>query len=155
MQVRLKKSILLLSVIALFSACSKYPKRGQSINKGDIIDNYAVTDINTINLATNGEYVIKDQKMLDSLLYNKPWTDNTNNSFDFNQHSIIGKYISGGCKLSIIRDLCIDHSRKRFTYTIRFRDAGICFAKAVNYNLVIVPKIPDDYTVVVHVKETR
>lgn len=141
-------------VLLLLTGCSKYPKRGQSINKGEIVKSYSVNDISYIRYIPNGEYIIKDQKMLDSLLNRLPGQNNTT-PIDFTSHSVIGKYISGGCSLRIIRELCIDHTRREYSYTIRFKDSGICFAKAEDYNLVVVPKIPDNYTVSFRVKEGR
>lgn len=72
--------------------------------------------------------------------------------FDFENQSILGKTIAGGCDLKIKRELIIDHYAKTYTFHLRVKDCGICQKEAYNDNLVIVPAIPEDYEVIFEVE---
>jgi hypothetical protein len=143
------KLFLLLALCSMITNCRKYPKRGQSLNKGEIIADYTGVNKSCIYFR-NDECIVNSKIELDSIFstcITKP------DSIDFNSYSILGKTITGACDLKIIRELKIDHSAKQYIYSIKFKDGGICFKKGVDYNLVIVPKIPPEYSVQFNVHE--
>jgi hypothetical protein len=146
--IRIASALLLLTW--LMSTCSKFPKRGQSINKGAIVDNFTGTACG-IKTYTNDACIIRSTGDFET--GNDPACASSALAFDFKRFSIIGKTISGTCELKIIREVQIDHDKKQYTYTIRFKDKGICMKKAVNDNLVVVPCIPNDYTVLFNAVE--
>lgn len=147
-----KKTFLLLLVILVQTSCNKYPKRGESINKGEIVGNYQDSECYSMtNLFTN-TCVIKSMVDFDSILQGSSCI-NTPTNFDFNSFSIIGQRIKFKCNSKIIREVKIDHSNKLYTYTVKFKDVGTCMSQGSTSNLVIVPKIPADYNVEFKVKE--
>ncbi len=136
-----------------FVTCHKYPLKGESGNHGDIVDNYNLPDCyGPKSVSSNNEYIIKSFDDLDtSRSYYNCVKGQPN--IDFNVYSVIGKTIKGGCELKFRRELQIDHQNKQYIYTINFKDRGTCKKLVANDNLVIVPKIPNDYTVTFKVEE--
>lgn len=151
---QLIKIFLIVILSIQFTTCHKYPRKGESGNHGDIIDSYKLPDCygpKSTN-ADADEYIIKSFDDLDtSASYYNCVKGQPN--LDFNTYSVIGKTTRGDCNVKIRRELKIDHESKQYIYTISFKDRGICKKLALNNNLVIVPKIPNDYTVVFNVKE--
>ncbi|MEZ4916261.1 MAG: hypothetical protein R2836_04680 [Chitinophagales bacterium] len=77
---------------------------------------------------------------------------NSNNTFDFNIYSLIGQRLEGGCNIRTVKNLEINHSSKKYIYTGKVRECGMCKSLEMEFQLMIVPKIPSDYTVVFEVK---
>ena len=142
---------LLLLFVCLQTSCNKYPKRGESVNRGDIIDNFQQPDCYSIKTYTNDECVIKSIADFDSIKGSTCVPGPIN--FDFNSFSVIGKTIQFGCDVKIIRELKIDHDNKQYVYTVKFKDVGMCKRLGITSNLVVVPKIPTDYSVIFNVHE--
>jgi hypothetical protein len=142
---------ILLLIVCLQTSCKKYPKRGDSVNRGDIIDNFKQPDCYSVKTYTNDECIIKSIADFDTIKGSTCLPGPID--FDFNSFSVIGKTIRFGCEVKIIRDLKIDHDNKQYIYTINFKDVGICKKLGFAFNLVKVPKIPSDYTVVFNVHE--
>jgi len=123
-----------------FTCCRKYPQRGESVNKGEIVGNYTLPEC--YYPVRPGNYVtIDDSSDLETSCTPGPLNIN------FNEHSVLGISISGKCDLKIIREVTIDSDAKVYTYKISFKDAGLCGSKITNLNMVLVPKIPSDYRV--------
>jgi hypothetical protein len=146
-----QKAILLLFVILLQTACNKYPKRGESLNQGGIVSNFE-TEYQTAYAAIVKTSIIKNVAEFDSVLKDQICV-NTSKNFDFNSFSINGQTISFNCNAKIIREVKINHNNKLYTYTINFKDVGMCIRHGMTPNLVIVPKISDDYKVEFKVHE--
>lgn len=150
---QLTKISLIVIASLLFVTCHKYPRKGESGNHGEIVDNYKLPDCYSPK-SINGynEFIIRSFDDLDtSASYYNCIKGQPN--LDFNVYSVIGKTVTGDCNIKIRRELDIDHQNKQYIYTIRFKDRGLCKKMALNHNLVIVPKIPNDYTVVFKVEE--
>lgn len=149
---QLTKISLIVIASLLFVTCHKYPKKGESGNHGEIVDNYTVPNCYSPKSNGNDEFIIRSFDDLDTsgayfnCIKGQP-------NLDFNTYSVIGKTVRGDCNMKIRRELKIDHENKQYVYTINFKDKGICKKMALNDNLVIVPKIPNDYTVVFKVEE--
>jgi len=153
----MKRSVKITAILLftlLFVSChKKYPRKGESGNRGEIIDNYNFPDCyGPKNLSSNNEYIIKSFDDLDtSRSYYNCVKGQPN--IDFTVYSVIGKSVKGDCSMKIRRELKIDHQNKQYIYTINFKDRGMCKKLVWNDNFVIVPKIPNDYTVVFKVEE--
>ncbi len=146
------RSLFLLIALSLAS-CNKFPKRGQSLNKGSIISSYDIKDDSSIRFREGiSNWVITSKTQFDELFVT-PFGKDSLPPIDFNQHTLIGCYITGSCQLRIIREVSIDASQKKYNYSILYKDNGACFAKAIDYNFVLVPKLPADYTVTFKAKE--
>jgi hypothetical protein len=130
----------------LLTACDKYPRRGESVNRGEIIDNFNYPGcIGSIRTYTDDACIINGISDFDTL--DQQSCIPAQLPVDFNAVSVIGKTIRFDCSAKIIRELSIDHANKQYNYTVNFKDAGICKRLGIAYNLVVVPKIPPGYTV--------
>jgi hypothetical protein len=147
--IRLTKTYFLLLIVLLLNSCDKYPKRGESVNKGDIIDNFNLPDCYSIKTYNGDECVIKSIADIDTAGSSACVPDPIN--LDFNSFSVIGKTIRFDCSAKIIRELKINHDSKQYIFTIKYKQVGICKRLGFAFNLVTVPKIPADYTVVFNV----
>jgi len=136
---------LLLLFVCLQTSCRKYPKRGESVNRGDIIDNFLEPDCYSIKTYTNNACIIKSIADFDTIKYSTCVPAPIN--FDFNSYSIIGQAITYNCEAKIIRELKIDHDNKQYIYTVKYKNVGLCKKLGYSSNLIIVPKIPADYIV--------
>lgn len=138
----LPSALVLILIVVFLGSCGSSPFcRAGTKNTGDIVEVYS--DCLTPLVITNGEFVVRSLKDLDSGTCLKNMA-----SFDFQNYSIIGKEVTGGCNVRIIsRDVKIDQSAKQYRYTITFKDCGLCKRMAIVPNRVIVPKIPNDYEV--------
>ncbi len=67
---------------------------------------------------------------------------------DFNKETLLGCFAEGsGCDASFHRTVFKDEAQKKYTYTIEIEDCGNCNYRIPSMNWVLVPKIPDSYTV--------
>lgn len=144
---------LFLLIVLFLARCNKFPKRGQSINKGSIISSYVVKDDSRINPREGASNWVITNKAQFNELFNTALGIDSLPPIDFNEHTLIGCYITGSCQLRIIREVSIDAAQKKYNYSILYKDNGVCFAKARDYNFVLVPKLPADYTVTFKAKE--
>lgn len=138
-------TIIILILLTFFTSCIKEPNcRGDDINEGAIIDNYDLPDCYYYSDTVNThEYIILSADDLDTI-------DNCTPdplTIDFSQHSIIGMWVSGQCELKVIRKLTIDNTKKEYLYSMTVRECGLCKLFAHDFQLVLVPAIPNDYTV--------
>lgn len=67
---------------------------------------------------------------------------------DFNQFTLLGKYASkDDCEVSYERNATRNDSQKKINYSIKVQHCGYCKKPYESMNWVLIPKIPDDYTV--------
>jgi len=67
---------------------------------------------------------------------------------DFSEYSILSKITQDGCCSDMYTRLILkDYELKKITYKIDVEYFGSCEKLCFNYNLVLVPKIPEDYKV--------
>ena len=138
-------AILSLILFTFFTSCIKEPNCwGDHKNRGEIIDLYELPVCYFIEDTLHiREYIIRSAADLDTV-------DNCNPdplNVDFTQHSIIGKFVTGGCEMKILRELTIDNTNNVYVYSITIRECGLCKKLDHNDQLVLVPAIPNDYTV--------
>lgn len=68
---------------------------------------------------------------------------------DFNTHTLIGQYARlGGCAVTFERQVFIQKDKQRLTYEVRpRRESAMCQQLVSSMNWVMVPRIPDAYSV--------
>ncbi len=144
------KNFCVLIVIIFFASCGETLFcKAKTKNTGSIVQVFSSAECFNPRPNDHGEFVVKSLADLDTANC-KPTTA----PVDFRQHSIIGKSVKGGCNVRIIsRNVTIHHTDKIYEYTVVFKDCGLCKRLGIINNMVIVPKIPNDYTVVFNVKE--
>ncbi len=139
--------IILFGACLMLTACGKYPRRGESVNRGDIVESFILPNCYSIKTYTDNACIVRSFSDLDTL----GGSNCQPAAFDFNSYSVIGQTITYGCNARIIRELKIDHESKQYLYTVNFKEGGFCKRLGYAYNLVKVPKIQADYTVVFRV----
>jgi len=73
---------------------------------------------------------------------------------DFNHYDLLTKKTSGsGCGASYSREVIKDDNNKTINYNIQVTYNGMCEKLIISRNWVLVPKIPDGYTVNFKVEE--
>lgn len=66
----------------------------------------------------------------------------------FDQYTLlIAKTGGSGCSASYVRSVLKDDENKRIIYSVEAHYDGMCEMYIMNSNWVLVPKIPDDYTI--------
>jgi hypothetical protein len=146
-----RHSVLTLLVGLLVLTNCKYPKRGESRNHAPIIEDFELPPCYSIGTYTNESCVVRHATDFAA--------DTSGNcpagpiEFDFNAYSVLGVTITYGCSARIVRELKIDHPGKRYVYTVKYKEAGLCKKLGYDFNLVKVPAIPPDYTVVFDVRK--
>jgi len=132
-------------VLLVLVGCRKEPNcSGNDKNKGDMIGDFEWPRCYATNNSTGDGYVIRSIADIDTSEYCTPEEPFI---VDFSQHSVIGVLVSGGCHLHVLRELIIDDSNKEYLYKIITRSCGLCKKLSYDENLVLVPKIPANYTV--------
>lgn len=66
---------------------------------------------------------------------------------DFNAQTLLGLYADGTCYVGFDRIVNRDDDLKRYTYTVGVNACGTCESLRFSMNWVLVPKLPEDYTV--------
>ncbi len=137
--------IFILSVILFgFLSCNKDEESCESVieNSGIIIE--SVDFICDIPYRDNS-FIIDSQNELDSII-------NLNSGcnqpiIDFAQYTLLGNYAYASCKGSYYREVTADTTNLQYDYTITVKSCGECDLLYENMNWVLVPKLPDDWTV--------
>ena len=142
------KYLSLLIVLIFLSNCSASPICwGKDKNKGIIESS---TDFELCNCEFDEkEYLIDSDALLDSLfnIENLQSYQCEKPDIDFTKYTLLGQYASGGCEVKYIREVEKDENNKQYVYTIKVRDCGTCKRMRVNWNWVLVPKLPNGWTV--------
>ena len=147
--------VLVISVI--INSCSKSPAcSGDDVNKGIIEKYYNVHEFPMCveaYVSENETLIIKNSAELsnitDSNCYNLPEAGYSSvpPDIDFSEYSLLGFLTSGQCESKFIREVSKNESDKIYTYKIIVKVCGTCKSLRYDANLVLVPKIPDGYTV--------
>lgn len=77
-------------------------------------------------------------------------------SIDFEEHTLIGAYAgTGACFAAFERDVRRADAEKKVMFTIVLKHCGSCEKLIGSENLVLVPKIPADWSVELSVKKVE
>jgi len=139
------KSILTIAFLALFiSSCNKDGETCESV-----IENSGIIE-SSVNFQCdtpfyNGNFVIDSEEDLDSVMN----LDNvcTRPEVDFTQYTMLGKYAWTEDKGSYFRNVEMDTVNLTYDYTITVKTCGDCNCLSQNMNWVLVPKLPEGWTV--------
>lgn len=74
---------------------------------------------------------------------------------DFTKKVLLGKYvITAGCKPPVFdKEVIQDDEKKEIKYTITARQKGTCARLWGDMNWIVMPKAPQDYVIIIDVKE--
>ena len=141
-----KNLILIFAILFLLYSCGKRCS-GKSKFSGVI-----QTDLNKDCLSSVDfdDGIIIDNDSVFNYYFDGYYADCFN--VDFNNQTLLGLYADGGCKASFIKNVEIDNSAQKYIYTVKVKNCGLCQALSISNNLVLVPKLPDNWTVEFKVK---
>ena len=142
----------IIGILAVLGSCSKAPKCwGDDKIKGEIIRPFEFEGIMYwSNIESEKLYVIREEadfyEFLDS-------ADVNPSAVNFNTESVIGYSTpAGGGEFKVKKNLEIDHDKKKYVYKLKVNACGNQDKLALFHNFVVVPKIPEDYTVEIEPK---
>jgi hypothetical protein len=139
--------ILTTSAIIALSSCDKIRK-----DKG-VIAKELNMDVCFDPENANNEWVIRTQAQYDSLFATTTCTS-AQETIDFNTYTLLGKYAYGGARTKFFRQVLREDDHQMIHYNILVKSHGSNGKKmSYNYNWVLVPKFPDNYTVEFNVKK--
>lgn len=153
---KLKKIIKIYFILfsfAILSNCSKSPLCwGEDKNNGIIVSSIDF-GICFYDFPEN-EYIMETEVELDSLfnLISNQDTECEKPEIDFSKHTLLGQYASGACEVKFIRDVEKDNRDESYIYTVKVRECGLCKSMAYGLNWILVPKLPNDWSVKFEIK---
>ncbi len=155
-----KISLLIILLTGIFWSCEKLcvlPE--QIVGTGEIISNAKVSTVNKhlneIPQKEAGKCIQSDSQNIDNLqvsfdggMYYQ--------TIDFSKYSVLEKGVNtGGCSVVFERNVSKNIKHKKILYTITVHQCGDCKKLNISWNWVLVPKIPEDYTVEFKVIEKK
>ena len=159
----MKQTIFVIIAGLLFFSCEKKCKLpDQIVGTGEIVYNalvgqFFIDPFDALKYHYGNEgYIINSEE--ENIFDLKVSYDDgqTFEPIDFTIYTVLGKRASsGGCKVRFVRDVKKNDISKKYIYTITVLQCGNCFSQDEIMNWVLVPKIPEDYTVEFVVKKTK
>ena len=141
---KFKFIIILIALGFLVNSCNKDEETCESIisNEGIIVES---VDFNCNDPFYSGNFVIDSNAELDSVM-------NLNSGcqqpeIDFTSYTLLGRYAYTSAIGSYYRNVEEDTTNLRYNYTITVKNCGSCNCLSQNMNWVLVPKLPNDWTV--------
>lgn len=147
-----KTFLIILLLIGIFWSCERQcilPK--EEIGTGEIIANAKINTANKhlsdISQEEAGKCIQSEAQNIDNLQVS--FDDGVHyQAIDFSKYSVLEKEIrAGGCSAVCERNVSKDTKNKKIVYTITVHQCGKCKMMIMNWNWVLVPKIPEDYTI--------
>lgn len=92
------------------------------------------------------EYIINSESEFKKLQNNGNCSTQQTN-IDFSSKTLLGKFTSGKCQLTIKKSVVVDKTNKTYTYYLGVCEEGLCKSLAVNMNWITVNKIETGYSV--------
>jgi hypothetical protein len=143
--------------VCLFCSCEeKCHLPNQIIGKGEIVDNALIPHIDELRHSYGKEgYIINSEEENTFDITVSYDNGKTFEPIDFNRFTALGKHVSGTCSVVFERNVTRNDALKTYIYTIDVWQCGNCEKRNASMNWVLVPKIPDDYTVKFVVNELK
>ena len=68
-------------------------------------------------------------------------------NIDFDKYFLLGLYTSGQCNVKTERVVEEVKEKSKYHYQVKVKSCGSCKVAITSYNWVLVPKLPDNWTV--------
>jgi hypothetical protein len=121
------------------------------LNSGIIVSSFEVTNECVRLDEYKDTYIIRTLQEYDSIKIKESYVDTCTvfklNSVDFEKHTLLGFQVCGTCQVSYDRKVSEDIKNKKYIYSININECGDCKKLNCSMNWVLVPKLPDDWTV--------
>ncbi|HPX58934.1 MAG TPA: hypothetical protein PLL02_00720 [Bacteroidales bacterium] len=149
-----KTFLIILLLIGIFWSCERQcilPK--EEIGTGEIIANAKVDivnkcfDANEIPQGKDGKCIQSDSQNIDNLQVSFDGGIHYQ-AIDFSKYSVLEKEVqTAGCSIVCERNVSKDTKNKKIVYTVTVHQCGGCEKLNTSWNWVLVPKIPEDYSI--------
>ncbi len=145
--------VIILAVTSTFvyTGCTDDCENNFDTSGGIISEIFSFGDCFSDVGALERQYVIRDNAAYQSLGILPLNTQECMNAnlpdIDFDTHSLLGLYADGSCNVGFDRIVTQNDNTKKYTYTVNVNACGNCESLHFSMNWVLVPKLPDDYTV--------
>jgi hypothetical protein len=140
----MKKLILVFIGFLLLYSCDKDCSEKSSYS-GIIIEDVSNTCLLDISI-TDGIVIETDSQFLD-LLGQIPNFSCDTPQINFSENTLLGLYADGACDVAFQRNVKIDALNQQYVYTVKVKECGSCLSLGYSTNLVLVPKLPQNWTV--------
>jgi hypothetical protein len=131
--------------------CHKSPKCwGRTItNEGIIAFDTVVCSNCTMTADENKQFVITNQHAYNSLIYYSYGNSGicALNPIDFSRYSLLGINTFITCNYTVVRDVTINDTDKKYIYSIAVNECGNCSEQSFIQHWVLIPKIKSGYAV--------
>lgn len=146
----MKNSIKII-LLTFIIACSKkqdcmLPSKVDE-NSGSIVDSLEVVATSEARLRMYGKYVILNHSQNNHNFQMKHVNSDSIFEIDFEKYSILAVRTAVECDVVFHRHVDIDRGNKVCNYHIKMTTYRECKGILINVNLVVIPKIEDDYIV--------
>ncbi len=130
----------------------KKPCDSPSSISGIIVSAFSFGDCFSDYMVENKDYVITNDSQYKALKIQRSDNSSCANAtypvIDFTKYTLLGKYATGGgCSIGYARNVSRDDAAKTYTYTVHVKGCGECAMAGISNNWVLVPRLPDGYTV--------
>lgn len=144
--------ILYFVLAVAFISCNKNnncPDSEKHTNSG-IIFSDASAENRCVSVKEQGNYVITNQIDYEEIELIE-WIDTCKskklNPIDFTNYTLLGMFARGRCRVNFEREVISDSNNQKYIYTIKVNECGNCETNYEHMNWVLVPKLPDNWTV--------
>ena len=145
-----KISLLILLLTGILWSCEKQCVLPEEIETGEILSNASLRMGGTYSnellqkvasrcIQSDSQNVYKLQVSFDGGNYYQ--------AIDFSKYSVLEVRADGGCHAVFERNVSKDIIHKKIVYTVTVHQCGDCLVFVSSLNWVLVPKIPEDYTI--------
>lgn len=138
-------------MMALFISCNKDDEEVCE----EVIENSGII-VESVNISScaepfyTGNFVIQSEAELTEALNQTTGCEKP--TIDFTQYTLLGRYAFTSGTGSYYRNVDADTANSQYDFTITVENCGTCNCLNQNMNWVLVPKLPDDWTVTFTVK---
>lgn len=140
-------AIIILLFPLLFTSCDDSPMDLPELEFEEFLFGHCYDVINDDGVVIDDQNAF--QALLDTTFQSSSLCDTTNHpTIDFSQYTLIGTFRdASGCSQEFIKHLYIDDINKKYIYSVQVEEEGGCLPYVVSMNWILVPKLPNDYTV--------
>ncbi len=148
----------------LFSGCkNEKPCFDQENNYGVIAANVKMGECFTF--MKKSEYVVKSYiefldlvSEIDTSVWKQTLCDTVSlaDTIDFSKYTLLGKYAEGtACSIGFRREVTINSVDSKYIYAVTVYECGSCDVQTMSMNWVLVPRLPENYSVVFEVSNNE
>ena len=121
---------------------------GASKNKGIILESITF-DHGCMSYFRDQHFIVDSQAALDSLIaLDDCYFEIDPPDINFAETTLLGIYTDGGgCEVSYIRRVEKQSEDRKYVYTVKVKECGLCEMYAYSMNWVLVPELPEGWMV--------